>query len=389
MNLLEMLKLALTSIKASKLRTLLTTLGITIGIAAVISVVAIGQGGKAALNTEIDKLGANIFAVWVKGETRAGDMQMSDIQVIKASVPEVRYLAPLSSTSMKVRGPRGQEDLSINGTTPEMAGIRNLVMNQGRFLNSEDQATGRRVVVLGEDTAKKLFGASDPVGRQVSLDGNSAMVIGIVKNIRSSLGDSEEPAYVPISFLNSLQGSEFIYLFYGSATSRDTVSEAVDGTVKVLERRHQLPKHYQGETMESAKEEVNKMLDIVSLIISSIAGISLLVSGIGVMNIMLVSVTERTREVGIRMALGACRRDILVQFLVEAVVLCLIGGALGTLLGYGGATLVAVLADWPPLVSWGTVVLAFGFSAAIGLFFGIYPANRAAKLNPIEALRRE
>jgi ABC-type antimicrobial peptide transport system, permease component len=186
-----------------------------------------------------------------------------------------------------------------------------------------------------------------------------------------------------------MRGIEMIYYLYGSATDKTAVDEAMNSSVKVLERRHQNPKHYSCESMQGNLRQINQILDIIGLIISSIAGISLLVGGIGVMNIMLVSVSDRTREIGIRMALGARRRDILIQFLVEAIVLCLIGGLLGTIIGYSGAFAVAKIADWPPLVSWKTIGLAFGFSTAVGLIFGVYPANRAARLDPIEALRRD
>lgn len=389
MNLRELVRVSLISLRGSKLRSFLTTLGIMVGIAAVIAVVAIGQGGRAALNTEMEKFGTNLFVVYIEGEIHPGDMQMVDIQIVKAAAPQVKYLAPSQDMMLKVQGPRGTTDLSITGTTNEMAGIKNLEMQTGRFINEEDQANSRRVIVLDENAAVKLFSYSSPLGQQVNISGNTAVVVGVVKANSSMFGSSTDGAYIPISFSSSIRGDDTIYQLWGSATSKTTVDEAMNGTVKILERRHQMPDHYKSESMLSDMQEVNQVTGIISLIVSSIAGISLLVGGIGVMNIMLVSVTERTREIGIRMALGARRRDILIQFLVEAVVLCLIGGILGTLLGYGGAYLVAYIAEWPPLVSWATVALAFGFSAAVGLVFGVYPANRAAHLDPIVALHRD
>ncbi|HWP96272.1 MAG TPA: ABC transporter permease [Syntrophomonadaceae bacterium] len=389
MNLGELVRVALMSVKGSKMRSLLTTLGIMIGIAAVISVVAIGQGGRAALNTEMEKFGTNVFVVYLDGEVRLGDMKMVDLQVIKAAVPEVKNLAPVRDLNAKVRGPRGEIDMNIEGTTYEMAAIRNIELRTGRFLNEEDQASSRRVIVLDEDSARSLFGNANPVGEQVSMAGNTAMVVGVTRKNQSQFGDNAKTGYIPISFTSGIEGDEIFFMMWGGATQKDKVDEAMNGTIKVLERRHQAPKHYKGESMEGQMRQINEVTSIISLIISSIAGISLLVGGIGVMNIMLVSVTERTREIGIRMALGARRRDILVQFLVEAIVLCLMGGILGTMIGYGGAFLVAHYAKWPPLVSWGTIGLAFGFATAIGLVFGVYPANRAARLDPIEALRRD
>lgn len=390
MNLRELFKMAFINIKGSKMRSLLTTLGITIGIAAVIAVVAIGEGGRSALNTEVEKFGTNIFVVYVKEELRPGDFQLNDIQVIKSAVPQVKYLAPGNSISAKVRGPRKETSLSVYGTTSEMAAIRNIEMKSGRFINEDDQVNSRNVIVLEEEAARELFGPADPLGQQVSIEGDGVLVVGVIKKVDSKLDEGgNKIAYVPLSFTSNMRGVEMIYYLYGSTASKTTVDEAMNSTVKVLERRHQNPQHYSCESMQGNLRQVNQILDIIGIIISSIAGISLLVGGIGVMNIMLVSVSDRTREIGIRMALGARRRDILIQFLVEAVVLCLIGGLLGTIIGYSGAFAVAKIADWPPLVSWGTIGLAFGFSSAVGLIFGVYPANRAARLDPIEALRRD
>lgn len=389
MNLRELVRVALMNVKGSKLRTLLTTLGIMIGIAAVISVVAIGEGGRAALNTEMEKFGTNLFVVYVDGEIRPGDMQMVDMQVVKTAVSQIRKLAPTQSFNARVHGSRGETDLNIQGTTSEMAAIRNIEMRSGRFINEEDQASSRRVIVLDEETARTVLGNTDPLGRLISINGDTALVVGITRKNESKLGDSTKTAYVPFAFSNAIQGDDTFYVMWGSAASKTVVDEAMNAAIKVLERRHQAARHYKGESMENQMQQINQITKIISLIISSIAGISLLVGGIGVMNIMLVSVSERTREIGVRMALGASRMDILVQFLVEAVVLCLMGGILGTMIGYGGAYLVACYAEWPPLVSWGTIALAFGFSTAIGLIFGVYPANRAARMDPIEALHRD
>ncbi|MEA4926887.1 MAG: ABC transporter permease [Syntrophomonadaceae bacterium] len=389
MNLRELVRVSLISLKGSKLRSLLTTLGITIGIAAVIAVVAIGQGGRAALNSEMEKMGTNLFVVYIDGVVHPGDMQMVDIQIIKAAAPQVKYLAPSQDLVMQVQGPRGGSELQITGTTSDFAQVRNLAMQTGRFISEEDQDSLRRVIVLDGNAARELFGSLNPLGQQVNISGNSAVVIGVIETNPSLFGSSMNSAYIPISFSNSIRGDDTIYQMWGSAASKASVEEAMNGAVKILERRHQAADHYKSESMLSSMQEVNQVTSIISLIVSSIAGISLVVGGIGVMNIMLVSVTERTREIGIRMALGARRRDILIQFLVEAVVLCLLGGILGTAIGYSGAWLVAHFAKWPPLVSWTTVALAFGFSAGVGLIFGVYPANRAARLDPIVALHRD
>jgi putative ABC transport system permease protein len=395
MNISELMLVALASIRSNKLRSFLTTLGIVIGIAAVISVVAIGQGGRAMLMQEMEKFGTNLFVIYVdyrEGEaTQASDLQVSDITVIKKLVPEVKYMAPVSYSQLKLRGSNGSKPVQIIGTGTDYAHIRTLNISQGRFINKEDEFAGRAVIVIQEDTAKELFGYQDPIGQRVLLRNTPALVVGIVKADKSMLGfNSQSSAYIPLSFMRTVTGWNEVQQIYGSSASKEEVELAMQRSKSILERRHNAsPGHYVASSMEQEMQSANKITGIMSLVISFIAGISLLVGGIGVMNIMLVSVTERTREIGIRMALGAQRRDILVQFLFESIVLCLMGGLIGTILGYGGALMVAKIAKWPPLVSWWTVLVAFAFSAAVGLFFGIYPANQAARLNPIEALRRE
>ncbi|MGI6488509.1 MAG: FtsX-like permease family protein [Syntrophomonadaceae bacterium] len=394
MNIGELVLVAIESIKSNRLRSFLTTLGIVIGIAAVIAVVGIGQGGRAMLMQEMEKFGTNLFGIWVnyqEGETmRPGDLQMTDITIIKEKVPQVKYLAPATYEKMQLRGEKGQKSVQIIGTNADYAQIRNLKTRWGRFIRSDDAAAGRRVIVLDEKTAQNLFGSGNPVGKRVMLMNNSAVVVGVIKNDSSTLGfSSQQIAYLPWSFLTRLTDRDIIHEFQGSAVSKEEVEPAMNLSKKILERRHNSPDHYFAYSMEQEMEAANKVTGIMTLIIGCIAGISLLVGGIGVMNIMLVSVTERTREIGIRMALGARRRDILVQFIIESIVLCLLGGLIGIILGYGGAMLIARLAKWPPLVSWWTIVVAFIFSMAVGLFFGIYPANQASKLDPIEALRRD
>jgi ABC-type antimicrobial peptide transport system, permease component len=201
MNLRELLKMALINIKGSKMRSLLTTLGIMIGIAAVIAVVAIGEGGRSALNTEVEKFGTNIFVIYVREELRPGDFQMIDVEVIKSAVPQVKYLAPQNNLSVKVRGPRKEINLGLTGTTSELADIRNIEMKSGRFINEDDQVNSRNVIVLEEDAARELFGTADPLGQQVSIEGDGALVVGVVRKVESKLDEGgSKTAYVPLSF---------------------------------------------------------------------------------------------------------------------------------------------------------------------------------------------
>jgi len=392
-NLLESVRVALEGIMTSKLRSFLTTLGIVIGIAAVIAVVAIGQGGRAVLMAEMEKIGTNIFAIYVDWRSdkkvTGREFNLSDVAVIKDKVPDITHLSPVNNSLCDVRGPKDQKTGRVIGVSSDYFYIRKFNMKEGHFFTEEDDAGKRRVAVLDEELAGQVFGRAEALGSMITLNSTPFLVVGILAKSESALGFSENPGvYVPIQawqvmFDNQVQELE------GSAASKEKVDEAMGQAVKVLERRHQTPGKYAGMSMEQEMQAANKITGIMTLIIGAIAGISLFVGGIGVMNIMLVSVTERTREIGIRMALGARRRDILVQFLIESIMLCLLGGIIGMALGAGGAYLIAKLAKWPPLVSWWTALLAFAFSAFIGVVFGLLPANKAARLNPIEALRRE
>ncbi|ATW23450.1 ABC transporter permease [Candidatus Formimonas warabiya] len=394
MNLWESFGLAVESIRANKMRSFLTTLGIVIGITAVIIVMAIGQGGRAMLISEMERFGTNLFAIYVNYEdgegTRQGDFSDLDIEVIKQLVPEVKYLSPVRYDMMHVRGTRGEQSAEVIGTNGDYDEIRNFDFRWGKYFSRTDEEMGRRATVLDEELAVELFGYGNPVGQRVMLNGNAATVIGVLKKEESVLGwNSSKRAYIPYSMTKSITGWDMIHQLEGSARSKEDVNLAMERAKKILERRHHVPGHYLSYSMEQEMQSANKITGIMTLVVSAIAGISLFVGGIGVMNIMLVSVTERTREIGIRMALGACRRDILGQFLIEAVCICVFGGIMGIILGYGGASLVALFAKWPSLVSGKTILVAFLFSASVGLFFGIYPANKASKLDPIEALRRD
>ncbi|NLI12928.1 ABC transporter permease [Pelotomaculum propionicicum] len=393
MNLLESIRVALEGIMASKLRSLLTTLGIVIGIAAVIAVVAIGQGGRAVLMSEMEKIGTNIFAIYVDWRTNkqvtGREFDLSDVAVIKDKVPDITRLSPVNQVSGEARGTKDKKSTQILGVSSDYAYIRKFNMKEGRFFSEEDDTGKRRVAVLDEELGGQIFGRVDPLGSKVTLGSTPFLVVGVVAKGESALGFEENPkVYIPIQVWQVMFNTQ-VQELEGSAVSKEKVDEAMGQAVKVLERRHREPGKYASVSMEQEMKTANKITGIMTLVIGAIAGISLFVGGIGVMNIMLVSVTERTREIGIRMALGARRRDILVQFLIEAVMLCLLGGVIGMALGAGGAYLIAKLAKWPPLVSWYTALLAFAFSAAIGVVFGILPANKAARLNPIEALRRE
>ena len=393
MNLLEYLRLAAEGLWMNKLRSFLTIMGIIIGIAAVITVVAVGQGGRAVLMAEMEKIGTNLFVIyidWQEGEPPTErDFTLQDISVIKELVPEITHLAPISYRPATVKGPKKKKPAQVIGTVADYASIAKTRVTRGSFL-AAGQDSARAVAVLDETLAQEIFGNVDPLGKRVVINDRPAMVIGLTKEESGFLGlQTAKNVYVPLGFWQEIFAERAIAQLEGSTVKREDVPQAIAQAVKILERRHQVKDRYKAISLEQQMQVAGKITGIITLIVGAVAGISLLVGGIGVMNIMLVSVTERTREIGIRMALGARRRDILSQFLIEAVVLCLTGGLIGILLGAGGAYLVARLAKWPPLISFGTVLVAFAFSAAVGIFFGIYPANRAARMNPVEALRQE
>lgn len=395
MNLKEFILVALEGIRNNKLRSFLTTLGIVVGIAAVIGVIAIGEAGKTMIMSQMESFGTNLFQVYPnykEGEfTNPGDYTKTDIAVVKKLVPEVKYLAPMKYDRGLIRSNTGKKTTQIIGTSPDYKQIRKVQILRGRFFSDEDDAVGRRVVVLDELLADEIFGSENPVGQRVLVKGNPAVVIGIIKKTESALPglSPDNYAYVPISFMEGSSQWKYVNFLFGSAATKEQVHQAMERTKMILERRHNAPGHYAVYSMEQEMQTVNKVTTIIGLVISCIAGISLLVGGIGVMNIMLVSVTERTREIGIRMALGARRKDILMQFLIEAVVLCSVGGLIGIAIGCGGAAIISYFLKLPSLVSWFVVLPAFLFSAVIGIFFGLYPANKASKMDPIVALRRE
>ncbi len=397
MKLWEMTKMALESIWANRLRSALTMLGIIIGVMSVILVVTIGQGGQARILSEMEGLGTNLFAVYI-GSVEDGNYEryrftLEDCRAIRESVDSIKYLVPISYAYTTVEGPHQKDSATIYGTEGDYDDVYNLKMAEGRFFNSIDNAVGRRVMVINQRLAEDMFGsAREAVGKKLKVKQMSVVICGVAESSTGLFGPERPTVYLPIKLHFRLFDSEDnISEIYGTAVSKDQVEDAAKKAIRVLEVRHQAkdPEIYQFVTMAQQMEAADKVLAIITTIIGAIAGISLLVGGIGIMNIMMVSVTERTREIGIRMAVGARREDIMKQFLIESVVLSLAGGLIGMILGIGISMIVCMAMDMPVVISVGTVILAMFFSIAVGIFFGLYPANRAAKLNPIDALRYE
>lgn len=406
MNFLELMRVSLRALFANKLRSTLTMLGIIIGVSAVIAMVAIANGATQSVTSNIQGLGSNLLIV-SPGQSNSGGvrggagsantLKMEDIPKVEAAGAAVKMVAPTVNSNAQIVYSKGNTSTSVVGTTEEYAAIRSIEVAQGRFLTEEDVEKSARIAIVGPTVVENLLG--DPnaeiIGKTIKLNNVPFQVVGVtVSQGSSGASNNDDMIFAPISTVQSrLTGSKIVRQIYIEAASADLMTEAQAQVTYALQTAHKIavgqPNDFtitnQAEILESMKEITQTM----TLLLGGIAAISLLVGGIGVMNIMLVSVTERTREIGIRKAIGAKGRDILSQFLIEAIVLSLIGGIIGILLGWGGSLLVSKVFGMAASVSLSSVGMAFGFSALIGIVFGVVPARKAANMDPIEALRYE
>jgi putative ABC transport system permease protein len=414
-NLFEALRMAANGLLANRLRSSLTMLGILIGVSAVILLVAVGNGASVQINNQIQSLGANVIYVYPSNARGAGGvsqgfgtgqtLSQADVDAInnRQNAPDVVAAIPISQTGGQITFGNQNYFAPTTGTTPEFPQVRDYQLAEGSFFTQDDLNARHRVVVIGQTVVDNLFGSTDPIGQTIKISRQSFRVIGVfAAKGGTGFGSQDNVVVAPITtvwaYLTGARG-KVISQIVASASSASAVSSAETEITQVLMNQHQISDAAQADfQLQSQQDILNQATSIataLTLVLGAIAGISLVVGGIGIMNIMLVTVTERTREIGIRKAIGARRRDILTQFLIEAMVLSGLGGALGIAIGAviaAEATRIPAVASssFPtPVVSIPSVVLAFVVSVAIGLFFGIYPANRAARLHPIEALRYE
>jgi putative ABC transport system permease protein len=395
-RLAEAWRVALTALRTNRLRSALTMLGVVIGVLAVVLLVAIGTGAKIEVETQVQGLGSNLLLV-VPGELSFGSaptssrLTLSDVDAVGRLVGNREVVAATVTSGEVIRAGNREVFATVQGTTETLPNVFSRPLARGEYLRRSDVDTRRRVAVLGASSAGRLFGDREPIGRQVSIAGVRFRVVGVLARTGTSAFGGADPdltAYIPITAAQRLLGTERVDGLAVKAPDLAGIDALGDRIVAALQQRYPGEK-FSAVTQEQILGVVGRILGLLTFVLAAIASISLLVGGVGITNIMLVSVRERTREIGLRKAVGARQRDILVQFLIEAVLLTTVGGLVGIGLGVAGAALIDRFSPVPAAVVWWSPLLAFGVSAGVGVFFGVAPARRAGRLDPVAALRTE
>ncbi len=410
LNFSQNVRSALRALMANKLRSALTMLGIVIGVGAVVALLSIGTGAQASITNRIQGIGANLITVFAgtrnqsapsgAGGGATAPLTYEEAQQLRG-LPGVEAVAPQVQSRQPIKNGNKQENVQVVGVTPDYAIAHPDQLDHGRFISTSDLSSKSRVAVVGSQVVTDLFGGLDPVGKQIKVNGILFQVVGVMKSQGSGgFGFSRDTTtYIPITTAfarlarTRVGNQNTVSTIEVSAINSDSISTAIASLTDKLAVLHKIKPGATADFTVQSQADIlaaaTQVTGVLTVFLGAIAGISLVVGGIGVMNIMLVSVTERTREIGLRKAVGARRRDILYQFLTETITLSILGGVIGILVGAGISELVNASGTIATVVSVQSVLLAFGFSAAVGIFFGIYPANRAAGLKPIEALRYE
>src|SRR5258705_3982273 len=405
MQALRTLRIALRALARNKLRAFLTMLGIIIGVGAVIAMVAIGEGAKSTLRTQIAALGTNVLIVLpgsnVQGGVRAGfgnvnTLLDSDGKAMARELPSVAFVSPVLRRQDQVVAGNLNWGTLAQGVAPEFQQIRDWQVAEGRFLHEGDMDSAAKVAVIGQTVARQLFGNDEALDAVIRIRNIPFRVVGVLgaKGQTGQGTDQDDTIMIPYTTMQKrLMRITWVQSIVVKAVSADRVEEAQEQISLLLRQRHRIGPEREDDfnvrNLSDIAEAATTTARVMAVLLGSVASISLLVGGIGIMNIMLVSVTERTREIGIRLAVGARSRDIMLQFLVEAVVMAATGGLIGILLGVGSSEVIKQWAQWPTLIDPAIIAIAFLFSGAVGVFFGFYPAKKAANLDPIDALRYE
>ncbi len=405
MKAMTLVKVAGQSIRKNKMRTLLTMLGIIIGVGAVIMMVAIGEGAQEQIQRRINSLGTNMIVITPGSSSQGGVSQgagtfnrltVDDAKKLKRESVYLSAVSPVVFTRSQVIGGQGNWRTTINGVDTDFQLIRDWPVVSGRFFDQSEVRSMRKVAVLGKTVAENLFPGEDPVGQQIRIRNVPFRIIGVLTEKGQTAGgtDQDDVILAPYTTVqNRLSGWSRIFQILASTSTPADIPAAQEEIRLIMRESHDLAEWSNDDftirNQTDLAEAAQGTTEVMTMLLFAIASISLLVGGIGIMNIMLVSVTERTREIGIRMAIGARGSDVLTQFLVESIVMSVLGGLVGILVGFGGTEILGRLTGWSTAISMDTVMLALFFSAAVGIFFGFYPARKAARLNPIEALRYE